>query len=151
VSFVLGPLISSDLESLTIYREHRHVLLPASHELARREQLVARDLTGLPWLGVPGPDTPWTRFWFRHPLGEPATGPEVRSGAEWLPVVKAGRGVGFTLPTLAAGYVSPEIVLVPVVDVEPGEVLLAWPADADAVVHTFVATVRETLAELTTE
>jgi hypothetical protein len=55
--------------------------------------------------------------------------------------------VAFTLPTLAADYLPPQIVTVPVVDIEPGSVLLAWPADgADPLVEAFVGAVRETLA-----
>ena len=147
VGIVLGPLTIAGLESLTILREPRHVLLPADHPLARRRQLVAQDLAGIPWLRVPIADSAWTRFWFQHPLGEPSTGPEVRSGVEWVPVVRAGRAIGYTLPTLAAEYLPSEIVMVPIVDVEPGEVLLAWPADADPLVHRFVSTVEATVAE----
>jgi LysR family transcriptional regulator, benzoate and cis,cis-muconate-responsive activator of ben and cat genes len=146
--FVLGPLTSSGLESLVVLREPRHVLLPADHPLAQRDRLVANDLAGVPWLRVPAGESPWTRFWFQHPLGEPSTGPEIRSGVEWVPAVEAGRGSVFTLPTLVADYLPPEIVSVPVVDVEPGEVLLAWPRDSEPLVHAFVATVRETVAEL---
>jgi LysR family transcriptional regulator, benzoate and cis,cis-muconate-responsive activator of ben and cat genes len=148
VSFVLGPLTSSALESVTILEERRHVLLPSGHPLAHREAVVTRDLAGLPWLRVPAPESDWTRFWFRHPLGEPSAGPEIRSGVEWVPAVEAGRGVAYTLPTLAADYIPPEIVTVPVLDVEPGSVLIAWPADSDPLVEAFVATVQETVTDL---
>lgn len=146
-SFVLAPLIG-DHDSVTVLREIRHVMLPADHPLAQRKEVCARDLSGLPWLGVPAPDSAWTRFWFRHPLGEASTGPEIRSGVEWVPAVQSGRGFGYTLPTLAADYLPPEIVTVPVVDIEPGSVLLAWPrTTVDTLVDAFVSTVRETVAE----
>jgi DNA-binding transcriptional LysR family regulator len=146
VAFVLAPLTVDDLDSITVLEEPRHVLLPADHPLARRRSLSARDLKGLPWLQVPAADSPWRRFWFAHPLGEPSTGPEVRSGVEWLPAVAAGRGVGFTLPALARDYLPAEIATVPVVDVEPGSVVLAWPrASEDPLVAAFVASVRSGL------
>ena len=146
-SFVLAPLTVDNLVSVPVLRETRHVMLPADHPLARRNQLHADDLAGLPWLRVAAPDSAWTRFWFQHPLGELSTGPEIRSGVEWVPAIESGRGVGFTLPTLAADYLPPDIAIVPVVDVEPGSVLLAWPNDTvDPLVDALVAAVRETLA-----
>jgi hypothetical protein len=69
---------------------------------------------------------------------------------EWVPAVESGRAVGYTLPTLAVDYLPPQIVMVPIVDVEPGSVLLAWRADgADALVEALVGAVQETLADET--
>ena len=148
MAFVLGPLIDPGLESVTVLEEPRSVVLPATHPLARRSKLRARDLSGLPWLRVPGVDSVWTRFWFQHPLGERSTGPEVRTAVEWVPVVESGRGVGYTLPSLAADYLPPEIVMIPVVDVPPGCVLLAWPRDrTDALTEAFLRTAQTTIAE----
>jgi DNA-binding transcriptional LysR family regulator len=147
VSFVLAPLIVDGLQSLTVLRETRHVMLPAEHPLAQRDELRASDLAGVPWLRVPAPDSPWTRFWFQHPLGEPSTGPEIRSGVEWVPAVASGQASGYTLPTLAADYLPPTIVTVPVIDIEPGSVLLAWPGTTvDPLVDALVSSVREALA-----
>lgn len=147
LAFVLGP-VPDDFRSLTVLEERRHVMVPAAHPLARRSQVRATDLSGLPWLRVPAPDSPWTRFWFQHPLAEPATGPEVRSGVEWVPAVAAGRGFGYTLPTLAAPYLPSDIVAVPVVDLEPGSVVLAWPRGrADALTDAFVRMVRSGLRD----
>jgi DNA-binding transcriptional LysR family regulator len=145
-AFVLGPLSVEGMASVTVLREERHVLLPAHHPLARRPRLRAADLAGLPWLRVPAPESAWTRFWFQHPLGEPATGPEIRSGVEWVPAVEFGRGVIATLPSLVADYLPTQIVSVPIVDIEPGSVLLAWPAEnPEPLVEGLVEAVRETL------
>lgn len=146
LAFVLGPMYLDGLASLTVLEEPRHVLLPVTHPLARRDEVRARDLTGLAWLRVPVAENDWTRFWFAHPLGEPATGPEVRSSVEWLPAVQSGRAVGYSLPSLAAGYLPADVTMVPVTDIEPGRVVLAWPADtADPLVHAFVRAVRTAL------
>ena len=147
-AFVLGPSTLDGLGSLTVLREPRHVMLPAHHPLAGRDGVRAADLAGLPWLRVAAAESAWTRFWFQHPLGEPATGPEIRSGVEWLPAIESGRAVGYTLPTLAADYLPPQIVTVPVVDIDPGSVLLAWSVEtADSLVNALVASVQETLDE----
>jgi DNA-binding transcriptional LysR family regulator len=149
-AFVLAPLVVEGLDSIEILREPRLVLLPAGHPLAGRPELHAIDLAGLPWLRAAAPDSDWTRFWFRHPLGEAsADGPEIRSGVEWVPAIESGRAVGYSLPTLVAGYLPATIRAVPVVDVEPGSVLLCWPRNAaDPLVDAFVTTVREVMAEL---
>jgi len=148
VAFVFNPVPGDGLEALTVFEDPRHVALPAEHSLASRDELSTADLAGLPWLRVPAADSPWTRFWFRHPLGEPQTGAEVRTADEWVPAIEAGRGVAFTMPTVMANFPNTRIVTVPVVDVEPGAVLLAWRSgDADPVVAAFVASAREALAE----
>ncbi len=151
-AFVLGPLTVDGLESLTVLRETRHVMLPADHPLTERASLRAPDLDGLHWLRVPAPESAWTRFWFQPPNGGPATGPEIRSGVEWVPAVESGRGVGYTLPTLAADYLPPQIATVPIVDIETGSVLLAWsPETADPLVEGLVAATQETLAGAASE
>jgi len=148
VGFVLGPLVDDSLESFPVLQEPRHVMLPSDHPLAGRTDVRASDLAGLPWLRVPAPESAWTRFWFHHPLGEPATGPEIRSGVEWVPAIESGRAAGYTLPSLAADYLPPSIAAIPILDVEPGSVLLAWsPVDTDPLVHAFVATVRQTVEQ----
>ena len=147
VAFVLGP-VPGDFRSLTVLEEPRHVMVPTRHPLARRSEVRAGDLAGLPWLRVPSPESAWTRFWFQHPLGELATGAEVRSGVEWVPVVAAGRGFGYTLPTLAAEYLPASISTVPVVDLEPGRVVLAWPrGPLDGLTGAFVETAIAAIEE----
>lgn len=145
VAFVFGPL-PGELRAVTVLEEPRHVALPAHHPLAQRSDLTAADLTGLPWLRVPAPDGPWSRFWFHHPLGEAQPGAEIRTADEWVPAIEAGRGVAYTMPTVMANFPNTEIVTAPVTGLEPGSVLLAWRTeDADPVVAAFVASARNTL------
>jgi DNA-binding transcriptional LysR family regulator len=143
VAFVFAPLPDDRLDSLTVLEEPRLAALAVDHPLANREELVSADLTGLPWLRVPAPDSPWTRFWFRHPLGEPQAGPEIRTADEWVPAIEAGLGVAFTMPSVMANFPHTEISTVPVTDLEPARLVLAWRReDADPVVAAFVASAR---------
>jgi DNA-binding transcriptional LysR family regulator len=65
-----------------------------------------------------------------------------------MPAVESGRGVGYTLPTLAADYLPRDVVAVPVIDVEPGSVLLAWPRDrGDRLTDEFLSVARAALAD----
>lgn len=146
VAFVFNPVPDAGLDSLTVFEDLRHVALPKEHPLALRDELRAADLAGLPWLRVPAPDSPWTQFWFRHPLGEPTVGTEIRTADEWIPAIEAGRGVAFTMPRVMANFPNTEITTRPVVDIEPGSVLLAWRhEDSDPVVQAFVREARDTL------
>ncbi|MFN2418292.1 MAG: LysR family transcriptional regulator [Candidatus Limnocylindria bacterium] len=145
VAFVFGPL-PDDIGSLAVFEDRRHVALPAGHALSDRTELTTADLTGLPWLRVPAPDGPWSRFWFSHPLGETLAGAEIRTADEWVPAIESGRGVAFTMPTVMENFPNTEIVTVPIIDLEPGSVRLAWRTDdADPVVAAFVASARSTL------
>lgn len=67
---------------------------------------------------------------FQHPLGETQSGVEVRTADEWVPAIEAGRGVAYTMPTVMANFPNTQIVTVPVADLEPGAVLLAWGTTA---------------------
>lgn len=145
VAFVFAPL-PDDISSVTVFEELRHVALPRNHALANRSELMSADLSGLSWLRVPAPDSAWTRFWFHHPLGESQVGAEIRTADEWVPAIEGGRGVAFTMPTVMENFPNTEIVTVPVTDLEPGSVRLAWRTeDADPVVAAFVASAKSTL------
>lgn len=63
-----------------------------------------------------------------------------------MPAIEAGRGVAFTMPTVMANFPNTEITTRPVIDLEPGGVLLAWRGDdRDPVVAAFVRSAREAL------
>lgn len=147
VAFIFGPIPTEALEAVTVFEDARHVALPEGHALADRTDVTVSDLSGLPWLRAPSPDSAWTRFWFRHPLDEAQVGPEIRTADEWVAAIEAGRGAAFTMPTVMANFPNTRIVTVPVVDLEPGAVLLAWRRDdGDPVVAAFIRQARQVLA-----
>ena len=66
---------------------------------------------------------------------------------ERVPAIESGRGVAFTMPTVMANFPNTQTVTVPVTDLEPGGVLLAWRADdRDPLVEAFVGSAREGVA-----
>lgn len=143
VAFVFAPVPDDRLESLIVLEEGRLAAIAAGHPLSLRSELVSADLTGLPWLRVPAADSAWTRFWFTHPLGEPRSGPEIRTADEWVPAIEAGLGVAFTMPSVMANFPHTEIATVPVTDLDPARLVLAWRRDdPDPVVAGFVASAR---------
>ena len=147
VAFVFSPLAEDGLASVSVFEDVRHVALPMDHPLADRRELKVADLTGLAWLQVPAPDSTWTRFWFRHPLGEPHAGAAIRTADEWVSAIESGRGAAFTMPTVMANFPNTRIATRPVTDLEPGGIVLAWRSgDDDPIVRAFVASARQSLA-----
>jgi DNA-binding transcriptional LysR family regulator len=147
VAFIFGPLPVEGLSSVTLHEEPRLVALRPDHALAGRATVRTDELVATPWLRVPGPDGSWQRFWFRHPAGGPS-GPEIRTADEWVTAVEAGRGAAFTMPTVMANFANTEIRVLPVEDVPPAALLLAWRADdPDPLVESFVARALAVLTE----
>jgi DNA-binding transcriptional LysR family regulator len=137
-AFIFGPLPIEGLSSVTLVREDRVLAIRPEHPLAERTAVNANDLRELPWLRVPADRGPWPTFWFRS-VGEGPVGPVIKTADEWVTAIEAGRGVAFTMPTVMKNFTTARITVVPVVGLEPAEVLLAWRQDrSDPLVHSLV-------------
>jgi DNA-binding transcriptional LysR family regulator len=126
VAYVRLPVAERGLRLEPLYAEPRMVALPADHAWAQRSELTSSELAELTEIRHlcmgPSPD-------------EPATGPAVRTVEEKLEYVASGHGITF-LPTSAARfYTRPDVAYVPVTDLPPDQVCLAW----DAASHSDVA------------
>lgn len=146
-AFVRPPISSSDLELEALMSEPRVAVLPAAHPLAARDRLAIAELLSEPWLQMPPADRAWHDFWLatEHRGGaEPLLGPEVRTVDDQLAATAAGGYVSLTAESVAAFYPRPGIAYVPVDDIGPSEVAIAWRrGDERAQVRTFVAAVRD--------
>lgn len=127
VGFVRTPIDLTGLSSVSLFFEPHVALVPAEHPLAGRDAVDIGDLTGdvllqsadaIPeWKTLPGHET--------H-LG-PA--PAARSVEEKLEWVAGGRGFSALPQSVADYYRRPDIVALPLRDVQPNEVRLAWLGD----------------------
>ena len=73
----------------------------------------------------------------------PRSGPEVDNIEEKLEQVAAGAAISFLPASAAAAYVKPGVVFVPVSDIPPIQICLAWPTERrSAYVDAFVRAVR---------
>lgn len=146
-AFVRPPISSSDLELEALMSEPRVAVLPAAHPLAARDRLAIAELLSEPWLQMPPADRAWHDFWLatEHRGGaKPLLGPEVRTVDDQLAATAAGGYVSLTAESVAAFYPRPGIAYVPVDDIGPSEVAIAWRrGDERAQVRTFVAAVRD--------
>lgn len=152
VSFVHLPMDNDGLELARLYASPTMALLPAGHRLAGRAEVAIGELG----------DDPVVRHWGANPVWEarntvdprpdgkrPRRGPTVRNLEEKLEVVGTGRAISFVPASVtAAVQIPPEVTAIPVVDLPPTEVCLAWRADRrSAAVRDLVATARATVAD----
>jgi DNA-binding transcriptional LysR family regulator len=151
-AFLRLPVVAPELAIELLTSEPRVAVLHASHPLADRERISITDLLDEHWLQMPGRDRAWRDFWLAssHRAGvAPLLGPEVRTVEEQLTATAIGGYVSLTPESVAAYYPRPAIRYVPVDDVEPSEIAIAWRRDDDrASLREFVSSVRDTAAAL---
>ena len=147
VAFVHPPLAAKGLWSEVLSVEPRLVALPEGHALARRTSVSVREILAEPIVGFPSADEAADRFWlladFRD--GRPAAvlaRPETHE--EKLQIVASGRALSVVCAASARFYARPGVVFVPIVDVPPSEVVVAFRAGAvERLVHNFVRLAAE--------
>ena len=143
VAFIFGPLPVEGLSSITLLEEPRLLAVRPEHPLAGRASVTSDDLRDLPWLRVPAPPGPWPDFWFPR-SGRGPDGPLIRTADEWVTAIESGRGSAFTMPSVMRNFTTARVVVVPVEDLPPAALLLAWPAsNPDPLATAFVASALE--------
>lgn len=147
VAFVRPPLDLPGLEYLDLLEEPRVAVLPTGHRLARRKQVRVRELLGEPIVAAPSVDKVWRDYWILVPErgDEP---PNVVLDAPTfeaeLQAVGAGRGISVTGLTAARYYGRPGVAFVPISDLAPCRIALAWwPERAWGGVERLVAIARD--------
>lgn len=149
-AFVRLPVGGADVETVTLVREPRVAVLPASHPLADRDRISIRDLLDEHWLQMPATDPVWRAFWLADAErgGPPALlGPEIRTVDEQLTATATGGYVSLTPESIAAFYPRAGIAYVAVADIAPSEIAIAWRrGDRRVTVTTFVDAVRAAVA-----
>ncbi|MCO7192513.1 LysR family transcriptional regulator [Pseudonocardia sp. McavD-2-B] len=122
-SLVRPPVADTDGLRLDVVRlEPRVVALPRGHRLAARAVVELADLDGEPHANDDRTDEQWVRWWAcdPRPSGVPVTyGPTVHTMDELLEVVAAGAAVAITGSSVVDSVRHPEVVFVPIADVEP--------------------------------
>ncbi|MGN9820956.1 LysR family transcriptional regulator [Streptomyces sp. SD11] len=134
IALTRGPFDEAGLAVRELRADPVGALLRADDPLARRESLKLADLTGRRWFRFPaGTDPLWQSYWSG---GEPREGPVVRAVQECRQAVLWNGTVGMTLldHVPARG-----LTVVPVIDMEPSRVVVAWKqGDTDPVIRSFV-------------
>jgi DNA-binding transcriptional LysR family regulator len=122
VAYVRLPIDERGLRVLPMYTEPRVVVLPAEHRLAGKNSITAADLLGEPVV--------WHNSMTLFPghAPQPASGHRVTSVEDKLEQVAAGRGISVLPASAAAYYNRPDIRYVPVPELPPDQVCLAYVA-----------------------
>jgi DNA-binding transcriptional LysR family regulator len=128
VSVVRLPIDQQDLSVRPLFDEPRVVVLPVDHRLSGKETLAISDLAGDHLLQDPDAVPEWRdisvelRDGTRRPL------PGIHSVEEKLEHIAAGAGFSVIPLSTANFYTRPDVVHIPVDDIGPNQVCLAWTA-----------------------
>jgi DNA-binding transcriptional LysR family regulator len=128
VSIVRLPVDRRGLSLRSMFREPRVAVLRADHRLAGKESVAIADLAGEHLLNDPAAVPEWRDIAveLRESTAAPYRG--FRSVEEKLEHVAAGRGIAIVPLSTSEYYTRPDVATVPVGDLPPNEVCLAWVA-----------------------
>jgi len=146
VALLRLPFDESGLDYDTLVTEPRMAIVAAGHRMARQGPVRRADLADEPVPRWPATDPTTAAYWAgvdhqhrdRYP---PPAGPTVSDMAQLLEVVALGQAVAFLPASSATRHSDDHIVPVPVLDLSPSTVVVAWPHDCRspavaAFVHT---------------
>jgi len=151
VAFVWLPNDLTGLASEVVHTEPRIVGLPVAHRLVGPGKaaggLSVLDVNDEPLMWTERAPRVWVDWWAVNPRpngAEPRWGPTNDNVEEMLEQVAEGTAVCFAPASMARYYARPDIVWIPLTDVEPLRVALAWPDGGDTpLVRAFAEVVRE--------
>ena len=129
VAIVRLPIDATALRIQKLYTEQRGALLPADHRLAGKDHIGLSDVADEPVIrhrhgGI------WDDYWTISPRPDgttPTTGATVVTVAEKLEIVASGTAITFLPESAAAAYHRHDVAWVPIDDIEPSVVAVAWP------------------------
>jgi DNA-binding transcriptional LysR family regulator len=130
VAILRAPFDQRGLDTELLLTEPRVAALPVCHHLASRTEVRRADLAGEPmprWAGQPDPAA--ASYWTGgNPSAGPPPGPEINDISQLLDAVALGNAVAYVPVSLADQHRSAVgLVFLPVTDLSPSEVLVAWP------------------------
>ncbi|MER6115950.1 LysR family transcriptional regulator [Streptomyces sp. NPDC001743] len=147
VAFVWLPNDLTGLHSELVHTESRVVGLPSGHALAARSGVSVLEVGDEPLLWTQRAPREWVDWWAVNPRPDgssPRWGPTNDNVEEMLEQVAEGAAICFAPLSMARYYARPDLSWVPLTDVEPLRVVLAWSVGGDdALVRGFADVVRE--------
>lgn len=138
VSIVRLPIDQQGLTVRPLFDEPRLAMLPADHRLAGKPSIEISDLADEHLLQHPDAVPEWRDIASELRDGRPRPVPTLHNVEEKLEYVAAGNGISILPLSTASFYTRPDVVSVPVDDLGPNHVCLAWTATRRSkVVHDF--------------
>jgi DNA-binding transcriptional LysR family regulator len=160
LALLRSPFTQHSLEIEELLSEPRVVALAADHPLASRTRLRRADLAGEPLPSWPDADAATTAYWAgcdpqslaaawpdSTPPALETSGPQVSDLAQLLEVVALGQAIAFLALSAAVRHPRTDIVYLPVIDLSPSIVAIAWPEGSRSrAVAAFVAAATQITA-----
>jgi DNA-binding transcriptional LysR family regulator len=155
VAFVALPVDTGGLELLPFQMDQRVAVLAVDHPAAGRSEIRIDDLADDPVIMQGGASDEWNAFHNIDPRPDgrhPRRGPVANNFQEKLELVAAGAAVSFLPESVAKHYIPPGIVYVPVADIPPIEICIAWkPEHSSELVDGFIRAVRSLASTSSTQ
>jgi DNA-binding transcriptional LysR family regulator len=147
VAFVWLPNDLTRLRAEVVHTEPRVVGLAVTHRLSCREGISVLEINDDPLMWTERAPREWVDWWAVNPRldgSSPRWGPTNDNVEEMLEQVAGGTAVCIAPAGMARYYGRPDLAWVPITDVEPMRVALAWAEGAESpLVAGFAAVVRE--------
>ena len=147
VAFVWLPADLTGLRHELVATEPRFAGLACEHRLAKRESLTVDELNDEPIMWTRRAPRYWVDWWAVNPRpngAEPRWGPENENVEEMLEQVADGSAYAIVGASMTEFYARPDLAWVPITDIDPLRIALAWrERDANPLITAFAATVRE--------
>jgi DNA-binding transcriptional LysR family regulator len=138
VSIVRLPIDQQGLSVRPLFEEPRVAMLPSGHRLAGKPIIEISDLADEHLLQDPDAVPEWRDIAVELRLGSARPVPRYRSVEEKLEHVAAGRGISIIPLSVATYYQRPDVAVVPVDELAPNKVALAWIASRRSrLIYTF--------------
>jgi DNA-binding transcriptional LysR family regulator len=128
VSFVRLPVDQRGLQVRPLLSEPRVVVLPVDHRLARERSIGIADLADEHLVQDPDAVPEWRDIATEMRTGQRRPAPAVRTVEEKFDHVAAGAGVLVLPSSVADFYTRRDLTSVPIDDIGPNHVCLAWDA-----------------------
>jgi DNA-binding transcriptional LysR family regulator len=149
-AFLWLPIDAGDLSYEILVTERRVVALSTRHPLAGRSSVAFADIADEPLLALPESAGPLRDFWLAQDrrAGRPAKiAAEVTTSDETYEIVASGAAAHLMAEGNAVIYARPGITWVPVDDLDPAHLAIAWRRDdVRAPVQAFVQACLDTLS-----
>ncbi|GLZ07494.1 LysR family transcriptional regulator [Actinomadura sp. NBRC 104412] len=147
VAFIWLPADETGLHLEVVASEMRYVGLAAGHALAKRDSVGIRDLRDEPIAWTRKAPREWVDWWAVNPRSdgsEPVWGPVNDNVEELLEDVASGAAICISPASMAAYYTRPDLVWLPIIDIEPLRIALGWLLDnTNPLVEKYAEVTRE--------
>ncbi|MFI6360384.1 LysR family transcriptional regulator [Streptomyces sp. NPDC050743] len=152
VGVVRLPINQHGLQVRPLFQEPRVVVLPVGHHLAKRQSVTVSDLASEHLLQDPDAVPEWRDVALELRDKRRPEVPPIHQVEEKLELVASGAGICVLPLSTANFYTRPDVIPLPVEDLGPNEVALAWVASRRSpLIHDFAEAAAETLGRPRTD